>query len=215
MDSEQEIISLVSIQRKGMLFLLTFSNGFEIKATSGVVKRLNLAEGTEFTPATFTELKKVLEEKFAWYTAESILARRPYSVGELKQRLRRKEISDKLIVEIIREFRSKKILDDHQYAITRAQSLVDRKPAGRGYLVAWLQKRLVPREIAENAVAELLSGVDEVDTAVDLLKRRQGSFEKFDLETARRKAYTYLSRRAISYGAAKEAFEKLFGKTTD
>ena len=157
MNTQPENISLVSIQRRGMLFLITFSNGFEIRATSGVVKRLNLAEGAEFTPATFSELRQILEQKFAYYTAESFLARRPYSVGELKQRLRRKDISDKLIAEIIKEFRSKKILDDFQYAVTRIQSLVDRKPAGRGYLVAWLQKRLIPREIAENAVAEVLS----------------------------------------------------------
>ncbi len=215
MDSGSENIYLLSIQRRGMLFLLTFSNDFEVKATSGVVKRLSLAEGAEFNQATFDELKAILEERFAHYTAESFLARRPYSVGELKQRLRNKKISDNHIKEIIREFCDRKILDDYEYSRTRTRSLIERKPAGRGYLIAWLQKRLVPREIAESAVAELLTGVDEVDTAVELLKRRRGSFEKFDLETARKKAYTYLSRRAISYGAAREAFEKVYGKTTD
>jgi hypothetical protein len=45
---------------------------------------------------------------------------------------------------------------------------------------------------------------------VELLERKKGSLAKFDLETARKKAYTYLSRRAISYGAAKAAFEKVF-----
>jgi SOS response regulatory protein OraA/RecX len=215
MDTGQETIILATIVRRGMLFLLSFSDGFEIRATKGVIDRLGLAEGAEFTPDTFKELKTILEQKFAYYSAESLLARRPYSVGEFKQRLRRKEISEKLIAEIVKEFRSKKILDDFGYAVTRAQSLIDRKPAGKGYLVAWLQKRLVPREIAEKAVAELLSDVDEVETAIELLQRRRGAFEKFDIETARRKAYTYLSRRAISYGASRAAFEKVFGKSTD
>ena len=206
---------MVSVQRRGVLFRLEFSNDFEIRATAGVVKRLNLTEGSEFSPATFEELRKILEEKYAYYTAESFLARRPYSIGELKQRLRDKGISGDHIAEIIKDFRARKILDDYEYSLARIRSLVERKPAGRGYLVAWLQKQLVPREIAENAVAELLSGSDEVATAVELLERRRGSFEKFDLETARKKAYTYLSRRAISYGAAREAFEKVFGKTTD
>jgi len=144
-----------------------------------------------------------------------MLARRPYSVGEFKQRLRHKDISDEHIRRIIRDFRDKGFLNDYEYALARARSLNARKPAGRGYLVAWLRKRLVPREIAEKAVDELLADVDEVETAVELLNRKRSSLDKFDLETARRKAYTYLSRRAISYGAAREAFEKVFGKSLD
>jgi len=215
MDSGQGYISIDSIQRKGVLYLLTFSDGFEIRATKGVIDRLQLVEGAQFTSQTFEELRKILEEKFAYYTAESLLARRPYSVGEFKQRMRRKDISDILIAKIVKEFRAKGFLDDYKYAVSRAQSLIDRKPAGKGYLVGWLQQRLVPRQIAQEAVAEVLGEVDEVSSAVELLERRRGSFEKFDLETARHKAYTYLSRRAISYGAAKTAFEKVFGKTTD
>jgi SOS response regulatory protein OraA/RecX len=215
MGTGQEIITINAIQRRGRLLLISFSNDFEIRATSGTAKRMNLVEGAEFTSQTFDELRRILEEKFAYYMAESILARRPYSVGEFKQRLRKKEIGESHVRRIVKEFRAKGFLDDFQYAITRAQSLIDRKPAGKGYLVAWLQKRLVPREIAEKAVGELLSDVNEVDTAVELLERRRGSFEKIDLETARRKAYTYLSRRAISYGAARQAFEKVYGRTTD
>jgi len=197
-----------------MLFLVTFSNGFEVRATSGTVKRLKLNEGAEFSPAEFAELMKILEEKYARYTAESILARRPYSVGEFRRKLRQKNIDESYIRPIVKEFRAKGILDDFEYAVARGRSLIERKPAGRGYLVAWLQKRLVPREIAEKAVADILEDTDEVDTAVELLKRKRTSFAKFDLETARRKAYTYLSRRSISYGAAKEAFEKVFGDKT-
>ena len=215
MDSDPDIISIDSIQRKGVLYRLAFSNGFEIRATKGVIERLKLVEGAQFTQQTFEELRKVLEERFAFYTAESLLARRPYSIGEFKQRMGRKEISEGLISRIVKEFRGKGILDDYKYALARVKSLIDRKPAGKGYLVGWLQQRLVPREIAQEAVAEALGNVDEVATAVDLLERKRSSFEKFDLETARHKAYTYLSRRAISYGAAKTAFSKVFGKTTD
>jgi SOS response regulatory protein OraA/RecX len=215
MSTEAEIIAIVEIQRRGMLFLISFSEGSQIRATKGTIDRLDLSEESQFSRQTFAELWKILEEKFAHYTAESLLARRPYSVGEFKQRMRHKEIAENLITAIVKEFRNRGLLDDYKYSLMRIQSLIERKPAGRGYLVAWLQKRLVGREIAQKAVAEALAGTDEVDTAVELLKRRRLSFEKFDLETARRKAYTYLSHRAISYGAAKKAFEQVFETTTD
>ncbi len=212
---DQSEIVLESVARKGMTFVLSFSDDFQIRATKGVVERFRLAEGARFSPATYAELRRVLEWEWAYYTAEAMLARRPYSIGEFKQRLRHKEISDDHIRRIVRDFRERGFLNDFEYALARARSLVARKPAGRAYLVAWLRKRLVPREVAEKAVDELLADVDEVETAVDLLKRKQSGLAKFDLETARRKAYTYLSRRAISYGAAREAFEKVFGKSLD
>lgn len=210
MESDGGQIRLESIQRRGRLYLLIFSNDYEVRASGRVIDQTGLAEGAKFTEQTFDELRRILEWEFARYTAESMLARRPYSVGEFKRGLRQKGISDEHIKRIVGDFREKELLDDYQYALARARSLHERRPAGRGYLISWLRKRLVPREIAEQAVAELLGDVDEVDTAVELLERKKGSLSKFDLETARKKAYTYLSRRAISYGAAKAAFEKVF-----
>ncbi len=213
-DDNSDIV-LESIARRGTTFLLSFSDGYQIRATKGVVDRFRLVEGATFSSETYAELERILEWEWAYYTAESMLARRPYSVGEFKQRLRHKDISDERIRRIVRDFRERGFLNDYEYALTRARSLVARKPAGRGFLVAWLRKRLVPREVVEKTVDELLADVDEVETAVELLNRKRSSLAKFDLETARRKAYTYLSRRAISYGAAREAFEKVFGKSSD
>jgi regulatory protein len=215
MSEHESDIVLESVERRGRSFLLSFSDNYQIRATKGVIDRFRLAEGARFSPETYTELKRILEWEWAYYTAESMLARRPYSVGELKQRLRHKDISSDHIREIVRDFRERGFLNDYEYALARARSLADRKPSGRSYLISWLRKRLVPREIAEKAVDELLSDVNEVETAVELLKRKRSGLAKFDLETARRKAYTYLSRRAISYSAARAAFEKVFGKTSD
>ena len=213
MDDVQGQVILDKIERKGMLLLLTFSNDFEVKATRGVVKKLDLTEGLEFSPATFAELKTILLERFALYCAESLLARRNYSVGEFKERLRQKEIDSDLIGRLVKAFREQGLLDDYKYGRMRIRSVMNRKPAGRGYLIADLQKRLVPRDIAENVVAEAMKDLDEVEIAVELLEKRRTAFTKFDLETKRRKAYTYLSRRAISYGASKAAFDKVFGKS--
>ncbi len=210
MESEGGHIVLESIERRGRLYLLLFSNRYEIRASGRVIDQIGLAEGVKFSQQTFVELQRILEWEFARYTAESMLARRPYSVGEFRRGLRQKGISDEHIKKIVSEFRKKGFLEDYQYALARARSLHERKPAGRGYLISWLRKRLVSREVAEEAVDELLGDVDETAMAVELLERKKGSLLKFDLETARRKAYTYLSRRAISYGAAKAAFTKVF-----
>ncbi|MCP4566911.1 MAG: RecX family transcriptional regulator, partial [FCB group bacterium] len=156
MDEEQGFVVLEKIERKGMLLLLTFSNGFEVRATRGTVKKLELTEGFEFSPTGFREVKTLLLERFALYCAESLLARRNYSVGEFKERLRQKEIGLDMIKRIVAEFRRLDLLDDYRYGQMRVRSVIRRKPAGRGFLIADLQKRLVPRDIAEKVVTEAL-----------------------------------------------------------
>lgn len=214
MDMADRDIQLVRVAPRGRVYLLAFSDGYEIRATGQGIKRLGLVEGDRFSPETYGELKRVLERDWAVYTAESMLARRPLTVGLFYQRMRQKGIAEGLVREIAADFKAQGLLNDYEYAIGRGRSLMSRKPMGRGYLLAWLEKQLVPRAVAEKAAAEILADVDEVETAVTLLRKREAALAKFDLETARQKAYTYLLRRAISYGAAKQAFEQLFGKST-
>lgn len=212
MVEEREYISIIDIKRRGMVYFVDFSNDEQVRATKGVIDKLNLSAGDEFTENEFEKLKKILDESFARYTAESILARRSHSVGEFKIKLRKKDISGDLIKSIVRKFRKEGLLDDYNFGKMRAESLLRRKPAGRGYLIRDLQNKLVPRQIAEEVVAGVLSEVDESELAEQLLEKKRISLTKFDLETARQKAYTYLSRRAISYGASKTAFDKVFDK---
>jgi regulatory protein len=210
--ADDDPIILKAVERKGRLILLHFSNDGVFRATPGTVQQLRLAEGIAFSPHGYGQLVDLLERQFAWYTAETTLAQRAYSIGEFKRKLRLKEIPDKLIAEIVADFKEKGLLGDYAYAVTRVRSLLERNPAGRAFLVSRLENHLVPRPIAEKAVNEVLADMDETDIALKLLEKRRAALSKFDLEMARRKAYTYLARRAISYGAAKKAFARLFGK---
>lgn len=209
---DDDPIILKTIEKKGRLVLLHFSNEAVIRATPATVQQLGLAEGIGYSAEGYRNLTDLLERRFAWYTAETTLAQRAYSIGEFKRKLKRKEIADKLIVEIVADFKKKGLLGDYAYAVAKARSLLEHKPAGGAFLVSQLQKHLVPRLIAEKAVKEVLADTDETDIALKLLQKRSAVLANLDLETARQKAYTYLARRAIPYGAAKKAFDKLFGK---
>ena len=212
MGDEPEQIVLVRIEHAGRWYRLVFSNGFEIRATRKVIEMHELKEGLALSPEAFEQLQKILERAYAFLCAESLLAQHPYSTRLFRERLRRKDIADELIADVTAAFKANGLLDDHQYALGCLRSLMLRKPAGKPFLVAYLQQRGVPRPIAEKAVAEALAETDETAIAVRLLEKRRTALANFDLETARRKAYTYLSRRSISYAAARKAFEQLFGK---
>lgn len=209
---DDDPIILKRIEKKGRLVLLHFSNEAAFRATPATVQQLGLAEAIAFSPEGYRQLADLLERRFAWYTAETTLAQQAVSIGQFRRKLRRKEIADGLIAEIVADFKEKGLLGDYAYAVAKARSFLEHKPAGGAFLVSQLQKHLVPRLIAEKAVKEVLSETDETDIAVRLLRKRATALAKLDLETARRKAYTYLARRAIPYGAARKAFDQLFGK---
>jgi SOS response regulatory protein OraA/RecX len=101
------------------------------------------------------------------------------------------------------------LLDDWRYAKNTVDAIMRRKPAGRNYLIGYLQSRHISRNLASAVVEELLGGLDETELASRLLRKRWSYLAKFELETARTKAYNYLSRRSIGYRAAKLAFEKI------
>lgn len=215
MDDCLKEISLSKIERKGQTYLLTFSNNLEFKATGKSLEQLGLSEGSDFTVDEFEKLRPELEQRFAYYVAESTLATRTYSIGEFREKLQYKGLAKTYIDRIIKDFLAQNLLDDYRFAAVKLQTLMEHKPAGRPYLIAYLQSRRVPREIAERAADEVLDQTSESDIAARLLTKRRASFMKFDVETARRKAYNYLSRRGISYRAAKEAFENLFIRPID
>ncbi len=212
MGNEPGQIILVGIEHAGRWYRLAFSNGYEIRATRKIIETHELKEGLTLSLQSFEQLQKILERAYAFHCAESLLAQHPYSTRLFRERLRRKDIAEALIADVTAAFKANGLLDDYQYALGCIRSLMLRKPAGKPFLVAYLQQRGVPRPIAEKAVVEALAETDEAAIALRLLEKRRNSLANFDLETARQKAYTYLSRRSISYAAARKAFEQLFGK---
>ncbi len=100
-------------------------------------------------------------------------------------------------------------LNDAAYARERVESMLRRNPSGRSHLIGMLRKRMVSRSLAEQVVNTVLVDLDETELAVQSLSRRWNLIKDLELERARKKAYNYLSRRGISFGSAKAAFEQL------
>jgi SOS response regulatory protein OraA/RecX len=206
------MITIKTIRRSGKKFILILSNSGEIPVTANVLKKYDLMEGREFSDEIFDEMVFESDLERADRYVNYLLSRRAYTIGLIKSKLVEKGFSSRVSKNIIRNYISEGYLDDEKFAINMVESIMRRKPAGRRYILSRLRQKAVPGQIAEKAVDMVLSDIDEIESAVRLLDMRYRYFSKFDLETARRKAYNYLSRRTIGYHAAKAAFEKVFGE---
>jgi regulatory protein len=177
--------------------------------------RHQLTAGTVITPAQVAELEEESARFQCREDATRLLAMRQHSVGELRLKLRRKGHDRAITDDVVRSFKRQGILDDAQYAQLLAEQLISRKPCGKGYLMAHLQRRQIDRSLAEDVAAMVLSDYRYEDLALQALRRRWPGYAKFDLETARRKAYTYLARRGFTHEAARAAFDQLTQEETD
>ncbi len=206
-----ETVRLLKIRAVGGGMELTLT-GMEkpLFISETTVHRGSLQEGVALTPSQVEML--IQEDDFfrCDRRAARLLAARDYAIGELAAKLRQKRHTKDSIRAVTRKYVEMGALDDARYAQAAAASLIKRRPCGAAYLTAYLQKRKIDRDLAEQTAAMALEGVNTLELARTALEKRWFRFEQLELETARQKAYNYLARRGFSYDSAKTAFEQMW-----
>ncbi len=137
-----------------------------------------------------------------------LLARQPYTLRRLRDRLRKRGFDSGTISEVLDELCASGAVDDGAYA--REFVAYHAEDRGPRRLTADLRKRGVDRAHIEAALTSL-EGRDEGDTAETLLRRLAGRYAGLDAPVARRRAYAALARRGFSSYAARQAIERVLG----
>jgi len=206
--NEQIRINKIS-ERGGTVQVVISTLEKPLLVSTVLMARHRLVAGVVITPAQLEQLQHEAAREQCHRETARLLALREHAIGEIRMKLRRKQFASDIIDETVRSYQQRGLLNDSEYALNVGRKLIEKSPSGRAWLIACLQKKMIPRSIAEQAADILLSSVDELDLARRALQKRWAHFSQFDIETARRKAYTYLSRRGIGYHAARTAFDQL------
>ncbi len=203
-------IKLTKLSRAGGKVTIALTGIDEpIVVSEEIVYKHRLVEGITLTISQVEQLRTESELFQCDRVAARLLAGRGYSVGELKRKLRLKQFNVPVIEQILKKYRRQGVLDDSQYALEVAKQVIESRPCGRAFLTAYLQRKLIDRQLAETAVDLVLGSRDEDDDAVAALSKRWREFGQFELEVARKKSYTYLARRGFGYEASRKAFDRL------
>lgn len=205
-------ITLKSLSKTRGKITLLFSDGVALvfgssdpQAEAFVIER---SYDAAYVHALADDLE--LERADRYLTAK--LSRNICSVGQARLSLKKKSFSDKAISGIVERFLRAGFLDDRRFAAEYTRATLNNRPAGRMFLINSLREKRVDAELAEEIVDVALSEVDEVELALTLLRKRWWRLSQMDLESARQKGYTFLSRRSISYASGKAAFERLLAE---
>lgn len=136
--------------------------------------QINEAEGER--PARVVDPEKARAKTMK--RAINLLAAKPRSINELRERLLEKEWTNEEIVEaVIAKLGEYGYVNDERFAFGYASSRVRQKPLGRGRLLRDLQMKQVDRETADEAVRLVFEETPEeelIDRAIEKRMRLRG-----------------------------------------
>ncbi len=129
-----------------------------------------------------------------------LLAAKPRSVRELRDRLLEKMWTDKAIVEaVIEKLTEYKYLDDEQFARDVAVSKLRQNPQGRRRLQMTMSQKKLDKDTVETAIANAYNEMPEEDLIDMAIQKRLRIKGKPETREDAKKFYDYLLRRGFGY----------------
>ncbi|MFC4139094.1 MULTISPECIES: regulatory protein RecX [unclassified Microbacterium] len=154
------------------------------------------------------ELRRVAEESLV-----RKLRSRAMSVSEARTALRAAGLEGDQADQVIDDFERRKYLDDRTLAGHLVTAGVERKGQGRVALSRALAQRGIPRDIVDDALAELPD--DDEERALEYARSKARSMTRLDPDAALRRLVGQLSRRgyggSVAMNAAKTALREAAG----
>lgn len=203
-------IEKMTIGSRGEAMLIISELEESLPVSDETVFEYRLKAGIVLTESQLDALKKASEKHRCDRETARLLAQRDHTTGEIRLKLKRKGFASESIQVAVKRYLASGILDDAKVGRKAAEDLLSRRPCGREFLIGYLQKKRIPRELASEIADDVAGSEPELERARRALQARWRRLKDFELETARTKAYTYLARRGFSYDSARAVFAELW-----
>ncbi len=171
-----------------------------------VLAQAGLRQGDELTEARLEELRQAEARHATLASAMRLLAYRPRSEGEMRQRLARGGAPPAVVDETIARLRDLSLVDDEAFARSWVESRDQTSPRGRRLLASELRAK----GLARQTVKESLAGLDEEDAAYRAGARRARSLTALPYAEFRHRLGDYLLRRGFGYETVSAAVSRLW-----
>ena len=125
------------------------------------MRRVNSRKPKDDSVGTAVSPEKMREKTFQ--RAAKLLAAKPRSIAELRERLEERCPKKAIIETVIARLREYGYLDDERYALTYASSKVRQQPVGRRRLEQSLLMKKVDRSVADEALDQVFAETPEED----------------------------------------------------
>lgn len=163
-----------------------------------------LRPGAAITPGQLAALVADDRRRMALDDAVAMLARRPHSEREVRQRLRRRKFEPELVEQTMARLRSANLIDDAEYARAFTESRDRQSPRGSRLIARELRANGVEAAVADSAA----SAVSDDDAAYRLASRRLRSLAGVEYDAFRNRLGGYLQRRGFGWDTCRTTVDR-------
>ncbi len=188
---------------------------FAVGISAETLLRFGLRTGDEIDESRLKALQAAEELQSAKQAALWLLARRPRSEREIRDKLREKEFGDEEIRQAIASLRSSGILDDEAFARTFIRDQLTIRPKGP---IALKQKLLllgIKKEIIDAALEDAFRESSQEEIALEAARKFLRRTAHGDLRSTRQKLSAFLSRRGFSWEVIAGVMSKVLTSTDE
>lgn len=148
--------------------------------------------------------------------AVKLLAAKPRSIMELRERLLEKLWTNEAIVDaVIGKLKEYKYLDDKQYADDLAISKLRQKPQGKHRLRQSMSRKKLDKETAESAIVNAFEKLPEEKLIEQAIERRLRLKGKPVTREETKKFYDHLLRQGFGYDLIREKLSEIGSRRFD
>ena len=171
-----------------------------------LVAQAALHEGDTLSPQQVDSLRQADVKHQAHAAAIRLLAYRPRSEKEIRQRLFRRGLPPQVVQETIARLREQGLLSDDAFARFWVETRDQNSPRGRRLLWQELSAKGIEREIARQAI----DAVAEEDAALRAAQNKARQLQGQEYAVFRRRLGDFLLRRGFPYPTVRTTIEKLW-----
>ena len=148
--------------------------------------------------------------------AVKLLAAKPRSVRELRERLLEKLWTDETIVDaVIEKLKEYKYLDDEQFAHDLAISKLRQKPQGKRRLQQTMSQKKLDKDVVETAIAEAFEKLPEDELIDQAIAKRLRLKGKPETREDTKKFYDHLMRQGFNFDLIREKMAANISRLSD
>lgn len=168
-----------------------------------------LRVGQELSDEKIAALLAEDARETAWQRALNFLSYRDRSLEEIRQNLKKHEVSDEIIAEILQRLQTQGFADDARFARLWVENRNQFRPRGRRLLAQELRRKGIKRDVIER----VLENVPEEELALQAGRKFLRRYAGLPWQDFRRKMTAFLLRRGFDYEVVKPAVNRLWQET--
>ncbi len=202
------IVTAVERQRRRRRVHVFVDGRFALALGRELAAEHDVRPGRALTSSELSALAEAEARRGAMESALRLLAYRPRSEQELRERLARKGFEPAVVGRTLSRLREMGYLDDGAFARFWTETRQTFRPRSRWLLKAELRRRGVSQHTAEEATA----GLSDEEAAYQAAQRRLRALHDLEYQRFREKLGGFLNRRGFSYEIARHTVDRCWAE---